>query len=242
MKAASAKLSVPITREGPGDEANPEPLEHGQDEVSYQIPGPDTRAQEETLATDSHDQDHEVRMDVDSGPATIPSSSVSGIAVRNEAPPHTASKAGDLVSDGIVSPDQAGTLFDIYANRSDHYLYGILGQSAELQQLRSSSSLLLAAVCCVGALHSSSTELRLLYRPCYQRLRDLASTLALGQTTNLDDIRALCIGAFWLQDLSWSLSSLGESTIRACLPTLSTVMIFIVCLVCRLFTYTHVPT
>ena len=152
----------------------------------------------------------EMRVDVDGGPATIPSSSVS--AVSEPALDHVARRlrSADPVDVGILTEDQAAQLFGAYAHRLDHYLYRILGPSATLAQTRASSPLLLAAVCTVGALHSSS-ELGALFKPCYRHLRALAADLSLCKDASLDDIRGLCIGAFWLHDISWNLSSIGSS-------------------------------
>ncbi|MBE3044431.1 hypothetical protein IMZ48_18055, partial [Candidatus Bathyarchaeota archaeon] len=89
----------------------------------------------------------------------------------------------------------------------DHYLYRILGSSATLAQTRASSPVLLAAVCTVGALHSA--ELGALFKPCYRHFRTISAELSMCKEASLDDIRGLCIGAFWLQDISWNLTSIG---------------------------------
>ena len=150
-------------------------------------------------------------MDMDSGPATIPASSLNGNALSKDGSSDSGRRApqpGDIVADGIVTKAQAENLFNDYARRLDHYLYRILGPSVTLDGIRSSSSTLLAAVCAVAALHS--VDLGYLYEPCYRRFANLAANLALAEDANMDDIRSLCIGAFWLHRLSWNLSSLGR--------------------------------
>ena len=147
----------------------------------------------------------EVRMDIESGPASIPASIVS--EVRTDVTPTIPPMSADLVSRGVLSLEQADSLFDIYCNRLDHYLYRILGDSISLKRIRGSSPLLTAAVCSVGALHSPN--LGFLYDKCLQKFQDLCVSLTFAKEPNLDDIRGLCIGAFWLHEISWTLVGLG---------------------------------
>lgn len=148
----------------------------------------------------------EVRMDPETGPATIPASVVGEVPSPEIAP--SGSTSYDLISKGVVTLEQAQALFDVYAFRLDHYLYRILGESPTLEGIRSSSSLLLAAVCTVGCLHSPQHAA--LFDRCYSKFIDLAAARTFTKDNNLDDIRALCIGAFWLHDLSWTLIGQGK--------------------------------
>ena len=150
-------------------------------------------------------------MDPDSGPATIPASCVSEV---QEAEPSrgrgaAASARADLITRGVVSLAQAQTLLDIYSYRLDHFLYGILGEENTLEQIRSSSPLLTAVICTVSALHSD--ELAYLYNGCYQEFIGLSAAQTFARENSLDDIRALCIGAFWLNEISWILVGTGGS-------------------------------
>ena len=73
-----------------------------------------------------------------------------------------------------------------------------------LDEVRNSSTLLLTAVLLVTSLHIPSKAK--LYNICYKTFLDLVAASMFDRSYNLDDIRALCIGAFWLPDLSWKLS------------------------------------
>jgi hypothetical protein len=64
--------------------------------------------------------------------------------------------------------------------------------------------MLSAAILAVTALHLPSKERT--FDTCYTEFAKLASESMLGHHHTLDDIRALCIGAFWLADVSWKLS------------------------------------
>jgi hypothetical protein len=179
--------------------------EHGKNGIhrSSQSSMDDERQTSSPVAIES--RTWEVRMD-EAGPATIPASVVGEVPSPEIAP--SGATAYDLISKGIVTLEEAKALFDVYAFRLDHYLYRILGESPTFEGIRSSSSLLLAAICTVGSLHSPPHGA--LFERCYRKFVDLAAARAFAKDNNLDDIRALCIGAFWLQDLSWTL--IGQGT------------------------------
>lgn len=151
----------------------------------------------------------QVVMDSQGGPASIPASCVSEIRTTASSGNMPASQYPDLITVGVLSLGQALSLFDIYHLRLDHFLYKILGDLTSLDAIRKRSPLLTAAVCTVGALHSQS--LGHLYDVCYREYKSLATTITFSPTSNIDDVRGLCIGAFWLHELSWALIGAGKS-------------------------------
>lgn len=147
----------------------------------------------------------QVVMDPPAGPASCVSEvRPTASLTHNSAPRHP-----DLITTGIISLQQALSLFDIYHQRLDHFLYKILGELTSLDSVRRCSPLLTAAVCTVGALHAQS--LGHLFDVCYREYKALASAYTFSSTLNVDDIRGLCIGAFWLHELSWVLIGMGRS-------------------------------
>ncbi len=114
-----------------------------------------------------------------------------------------------LVSKGIVTIDEARALFTLYYEQLDHLLYQILGDHMSPDAVLESSPLLAAAVITVAALHS--TRYGHLFEPCLAELKHLVSSESLSQKHNMDDVRGLCIGGFWLSSLSWALSGSGET-------------------------------
>jgi len=162
----------------------------------------------------------ELRMN-DTGPAEIPASVVGEVPSPEIFP--SGATSYDLVSKGIVTLEQAQALFDVYAYRLDHYLYRILGEGPTLQGIRSSSSLLLAAICTVGSLHSPPHGG--LFDRCYRKFIDLAAARTFAKDNNPDDIRAYCIGAFWLHDLSWTLISQGELSTSWYVPSMALILL-----------------
>ncbi|CAK7233165.1 hypothetical protein SBRCBS47491_008516 [Sporothrix bragantina] len=115
----------------------------------------------------------------------------------------------DFISRGIIPLDRAQDYFDNYQNRMDHFPYCILCYHGpvSLARLRSTSPLLVAVVCSVGALHmydmaGGTAD----FDRLYAEFVSLCSRKVMSKACTMDDVRALCIGAFWLGgDLSWSL-------------------------------------
>lgn len=153
-------------------------------------------------------QSWEVVMDPDSGPATIPAAIVSQVGATVSPTGPIPKEQADLVARGTVTLEEAQELFDLYANRLDHFLYNILGEHRSFAKVRQDSPLLLAATCTVGALHSS--RLAHLYDKCYRRFLSLSASQTFNRDNTLGDVKALCIGAFWLCDVSWNLVGIGE--------------------------------
>ncbi|KAN0109961.1 hypothetical protein V8E51_006348 [Hyaloscypha variabilis] len=111
----------------------------------------------------------------------------------------------DFISSGEISLEEAEEMFKIFERSLNQYLWGgIVLVHKDLLSVRRSSSLLLAAILTVTALHipgKSST-----FDVCYAEFLDLVSASMLDRYHTLDGIRGLCIGAFWLSDVSWKLS------------------------------------
>jgi hypothetical protein len=150
----------------------------------------------------------EVVMDPESGPAAIPASCVSTIPhIRTPSLLPTGDRSHlDLITRGVVSLENAESFFSVYSQRLDHFVYRILIDHDSLSSVRASSPLLTAAVCAVGALHNSSTE----FDACYEEFINLSAAQVFSKKNTADDVRALCIAAFWLSDVSWTLVGLGK--------------------------------
>lgn len=161
-----------------------------------------------TESTSRNEQAWEVVMDLNKGPAVVPASCVCELSVPFPIPPRQdVADDNDLIDSGIIGLEDADAFFSLYRSRLDHFLYGILSEHDSLGSVRKSSSLLTAAICAVGALHAPSR----LYQACYQHFVSLASSRMFSKRNSHDDVRALCIGAFWLNDISWTLVGTGAS-------------------------------
>ncbi|KAJ5162378.1 hypothetical protein N7492_007770 [Penicillium capsulatum] len=127
--------------------------------------------------------------------------------VRSPGLHHTPDQAlvTDFISRGVLELEEAETLFDHFDQVLNRYLWdGALLAHKDLTSVRRSSSMLSAAILAVTALHLPTKERT--FDTCYTEFAKLASESMLGNHHTMDDIRALCIGAFWLADVSWKLS------------------------------------
>lgn len=141
-------------------------------------------------------------------PSSMPASVI--VEIRHAAPDvKSSAKTPTLVSKGIVRIEEAEALFTIYRERLNHLLYQIVADEVTLEAVLDSSPLLAAAVCTVAALHA--TQLGHLFEACQAELQHLVSSKSLLGKHNMDDVRGLCIGGFWLNSLSWALSGSGEA-------------------------------
>ncbi|KAF2122480.1 hypothetical protein BDV96DRAFT_1243 [Lophiotrema nucula] len=147
--------------------------------------------------------DDEVIMDLESGPGDFPASHLL------QSQPRTPTGQEDLITKGIISLEDAETFYDMYCNRLDHFRYRIMGDlsTTSLEGIRKISPLLTAAVCTVGALHLASKD----FDRCYDEFVSLCAARSFNKVNNVDEVRARCIGAFWLSGLS---SSLSASAVR----------------------------
>ncbi|BAE63319.1 unnamed protein product [Aspergillus oryzae RIB40] len=132
---------------------------------------------------------------------------LSDIQERTPERHHTSDRDTDLISRGTVDPQEAEELFCFFDQVLNRYLWdGIALVHKDLTSVRNSSSMLSAAILAVTALHMPQKER--LFDTCYTEFAKLASESMLDRHHTLDDLRALCIGAFWLADVSWKLSGI----------------------------------
>ncbi|PWY82361.1 C6 transcription factor [Aspergillus eucalypticola CBS 122712] len=106
----------------------------------------------------------------------------------------TAPTESDLISDGVVSLEEAEDLFNMFTTCVNPLLWdGLLMQHKTLDSTRRSSAMLTAAI--LSKCHEVFVSLSLM-----RRLMD-------PHHNSLDDVRALCIGAFYFKYMGEQLSS-----------------------------------
>ncbi|BCS22169.1 putative C6 transcription factor [Aspergillus puulaauensis] len=111
----------------------------------------------------------------------------------------------DFISRGVISLQEAEELFAYFSRTMNQLLWGgIILVHRDLTSVRRASTLLAAAVLTVAALHIPNRTETL--NRCYSEYVALVSSMSLTRAHTLDDVRALCVGAFWLSELSWKLS------------------------------------
>ncbi|KAJ4516460.1 hypothetical protein HRR83_001794 [Exophiala dermatitidis] len=111
----------------------------------------------------------------------------------------------DLISMGVISLDEAEEMFVLFKTSLSRYLFDApIHESRSLLSVRESSTLFFTAIITVTSLHIPGKEK--IHAAAHKHLRDLIATSFFDRFHTLEDIRALCIAAFWLPDLSWKLS------------------------------------
>lgn len=152
--------------------------------------------------------------------------------VRGETPDEGSSATRtDLLNNGTVTLAQAVDFFYFYFRVLDPHichlvapLHGVselperplagtpLSSSVQrvilhaIESVRGSSNLLFVAILCVAALHMRRNSPEdALYPILYREYIRLTAMQAFSRHQTLDDIRALVIGSFWFNDVSWTL-------------------------------------
>ncbi|KAH8702306.1 C6 transcription factor [Talaromyces proteolyticus] len=171
--------------------------EISEDPSSVNEPAPEDYQQGNLGAASEDTGRWKIVIDLESSPSALP-----GHYLQSTASTQPKSRQ-DIVSRGGITVENARKYLSEYQNRLDHFVYGILGEysSATLESIREASPFLATAICAVGSLHLASPDYDLLYKEFIA----MSAALSFSKRNTVDDVRALCIGAFWLGDMSWSL-------------------------------------
>jgi hypothetical protein len=114
----------------------------------------------------------------------------------------------DFIGQGIISQNEAENLFSWYMEHVYQLLWaGMLVPHHTLQASRRHSTLLTAAILTIAAMHAPGRSESL--QKCYNVFVTLTYSTLLSRVNSLDDIRALCLAAFYLSNLSYKLSGLA---------------------------------
>jgi hypothetical protein len=159
-------------------------------------------------ASEHFQQPWKVVMDQSGGPGAIPASCLSkDLSSPSESRQGVAiGHLPDIISQGTISLAAAERHFNLYRQHLDSAVYNILAEHDSFASI-SNSPLLVTVICAVSALHSASPD----YEVCYQAFRDEFAAHQISKEHSFHDVRALCIGAFYLSDLSWTLVGAGTS-------------------------------
>ena len=112
----------------------------------------------------------------------------------------------DFVSRGVITEAEADRLTKSYIGHLDHFFYGHVQKYANLSEIRRTSTLLALTLCTVAAIHDPHGSQ--MYDRLSRELRNVTSSLLFRTRLGLEDIKALCMGSYWLGDMTWILSAL----------------------------------
>lgn len=121
--------------------------------------------------------------------------------------PHAVATARELdfIDRGIISLFESQDLFNHYRDHINPLLWGgALCSHQTLAESRQSSPLLTAAVLAVAALHRPEKRS---VQTTYDIFVAVIKSSCLARGQNLDDIRGLCVGAFYMTNMSWRIVS-----------------------------------
>lgn len=108
-------------------------------------------------------------------------------------------KKPDLISKGLITFHDAEVLANHYFVEMDPILYGFVRAHKTIHGLRDASPTLIAAICTVAALHLA--DYGHLFETCYREYRHVIAA-ALFEKQDVEHIRALLVGSFWLPGAS----------------------------------------
>ena len=167
----------------------------------------DTKLPDQSLASQgpkhSH-RPHEAALNLSCRPGAFPSSSLNTFLVNDQDIP--CSTGPDLVTRGLISQPTLEKHFNFYHKCLNPYIYHPLTNVDTVASLLERSSLLLTAICATAAFCAGSDD----YEACLEIFINEVSATTFLRIHSFDDVRALCIGAFWLGKESSALSALGE--------------------------------
>lgn len=111
----------------------------------------------------------------------------------------------DFISRGLISLQDADQLAGYYVTHLDPYFYNMTAQYESLDDFRRRSPTLTAAVLTVAALHDVSAMPEL-YPLCSKEFKRLVANAMFERKIDIEYLRALVVGSFWLSDVGWTLS------------------------------------
>lgn len=102
--------------------------------------------------------------------------------------------------------EAASGYFDFYKTHLDPLIHHVLEDTATLAGIRARSSLLTAAICAVATFCTGSSD----HKACVNVYMNEVTRKLFSTRYEFDDVRALCIGAYWLSDIAAALNGMGK--------------------------------
>lgn len=109
------------------------------------------------------------------------------------------------LSRNLLGSSTAEEYFSFYQNKLDPLIHYILRTGETFAHLKQRSEFLAIAVCTVAAYCTGASD----HNEWLELYKALASARTFAKQHAFDDVRALCIGAFWLHQITTALNALG---------------------------------
>ncbi|EXJ85090.1 hypothetical protein A1O3_05765 [Capronia epimyces CBS 606.96] len=110
----------------------------------------------------------------------------------------------DFIARGIIKQEDAEHLATYYLTKLDPYIWHMCPDYTDLESFRRRSPTLTACILTVAALHDM--KLGHLYSVCNKEYRRLVANAMFERKIDMEYLRALVLGSYWLSDISWTLS------------------------------------
>ena len=150
-----------------------------------------------------HNQD--ATLDLSCSLGAFPASSIKSLPTPNAS---TTSPSSDQTVHRILPETNILVHFNFYRHHLDRYLHHILSEEDTIALISARSPVLLNAICTTAAFCTGSAD----YHPCLTLLKESVSRLLFATVYHFDDVRALCIAALWIKEISAACHGLGEYT------------------------------
>jgi hypothetical protein len=111
----------------------------------------------------------------------------------------------DFISRGQINLQDADQLASYYTTHLDPYFYNMTAQYDSLEDFRRRSPTLTAVILAVAALHDISAKPEL-YPLCSKEFKRLVANAMFERKIDVEYLRALVVGSYWLSDVGWTLS------------------------------------
>lgn len=175
-----------------------------------------TKVTDQSVANQGPKHSHrpyEAAFNLSCGLGAFPSSSLNAFLVNDQDISY--STGPDLVTRGLISHDTLEKHFKFYYECLNSYIYHPITNIDIVANPLKRSSLLLTAVCATAAFCAGSDD----YEACLEIYTNEVSATTFSFIHSFNDVRGLCIGAFWLGKESSALSALGEVNPQDPLPS-----------------------
>lgn len=149
------------------------------------------------------DRPGKVTLNLSCSLGAFPAASITDVTVVDEA--FEAGVRPDLISCNVINLTNALDCFALYKEHLDQYMHYLFSETDTLASVRARSSFLTAAICTVASFCTGSKD----YDACFKAFTNEVSKKLFADKYDFDDVRALAVGALWLNDISSALNGLA---------------------------------
>lgn len=175
--------------------------------VTIDVPMNDDRrlvhTNQSTPSRQNADRPGKVTLNLSCSLGAFPAASITDMTLVHDGP-ETGSRP-DLISCNLISLANASECFTFYKEHLDQHMHYLFSEMDNLASVRARSPFLTAAICTVASFCTGSND----YEACFKSFTNEVSRKLFADKYNFDDVRALAIGALWLNDISSALNGLA---------------------------------